>query len=66
MLLTVKDLQKILNIGRDKAYSLMHSKSFPSFSCPRFFHIYMIVAILTVVMTYLGVNHLLGGMHSYG
>lgn len=43
-----------------------HSKSFPSFSCPRFFHIYMIVAILTVVMTYLGVNHLLGGMHSYG
>ena len=30
MLLTVKDLQKLLNIGRDKAYSLMHSKSFPS------------------------------------
>jgi len=43
-----------------------HSKSFPPFSRPRFFHIYMIAAILTVVMTYLGVNHLLGGMHSYG
>lgn len=30
MLLTVKELQKNLNIGRDKAYSLMHAKSFPS------------------------------------
>lgn len=43
-----------------------HTKSFPSFCRPRFFHIYMIVAILTVVMTYFGVNNLLGGMHSYG
>ena len=30
MMLTVKDLQELLKIGRDKAYSLMHSKSFPS------------------------------------
>ncbi len=30
MLLTVKDLQEILNIGRDTAYALMRSKSFPS------------------------------------
>lgn len=30
MLLTVKDLQALLNIGRDTAYALMHSSGFPS------------------------------------
>lgn len=30
MLLTVKDLQKILNIGRDLAYGLMHAPGFPA------------------------------------
>lgn len=29
-MLTVKDLVKVLNIGRDTAYALMHSRSFPS------------------------------------
>lgn len=29
-------------------------------------HIYIIVSFLTVIMTYFGVNYLLGGMHSYG
>ena len=29
-LLQVKDLQKILGIGRDKCYTLMRSKNFPS------------------------------------
>ena len=29
-LLTVKDLQKTLKIGRDMAYGLMHSKAFPA------------------------------------
>lgn len=29
-LLTVKDLQKVLPIGRDKAYALMHSRAFPA------------------------------------
>lgn len=42
-----------------------HSKSFPAFRRPLFFHIYMLVAFLTVLMTYFGVNYLLGGMHSY-
>ena len=32
---------------------------------PRVFHVYMIVAFLTVLMTYFGVNYVLGGMHSY-
>lgn len=43
-----------------------HSGSLPSFRRPRFFHLYMILAFLTVLMTYFGVNYLLGGMHSYG
>ncbi len=30
MLLRTRELQDTLKIGRDKAYSLMHSKSFPS------------------------------------
>lgn len=28
--MSVKDIQKKLNIGRDKAYALMHSSGFPS------------------------------------
>ena len=42
-----------------------HSQSLPVFRKPVFFHIYMIVAFLTVLMTYFGVNYVLGGMHSY-
>ena len=30
MLLSVKELQKRLNVSRDLAYSLMHAKGFPS------------------------------------
>ena len=30
MLLSVKELQTRLRIGRDKSYALMHSKGFPS------------------------------------
>ena len=29
------------------------------------FHIFMILAFMSIVMTYFGVNYLLGGMHSY-
>ena len=35
------------------------------FRSPLFFHIYMVAAFLTVLMTYFGVNYILGGMHSY-
>lgn len=34
-LLKVKDIQKILRIGRDRAYALMRSKSFPSIKIGR-------------------------------
>ena len=32
---------------------------------PHYYHIYMISAFLVVIITYFGVNYLLGGMHSY-
>lgn len=43
----------------------MHLSIVPSLSKPRSFHIFTVVAFLTVLMTYFGVNFLLGGMHSY-
>lgn len=42
-----------------------HTKSIEKFRDKRFFHIYMIAAFATVIITYFGVNYLLGGMHSY-
>ena len=42
-----------------------HTDSFSVFRRPRFFHIYVVLALLTVLMTYFGVNHWLGGLHSY-
>ena len=43
----------------------LHAASIPRFRRPRFYHLYMVVAFLTVLITYFGVNYLLGGMHSY-
>ena len=43
----------------------LHRASVGLFNHPRFYHLYMIVAFLTVLVTYFGVNYLLGGMHSY-
>ena len=42
-----------------------HKQSFGFFQKPLCYHIYMVGAFLTVVITYFGVNYLLGGMHSY-
>ena len=36
-----------------------------SFRKPMFFHIYCILAILSVIITYFGVNLILGGIHAY-
>ena len=47
-------------------YSLaLHSQSLTWLQRPRAFHLFMILAFLSVLMTYFGVNFLLGGMHSY-
>ena len=43
----------------------LHSTLWESFQKPLFFHIYCILAFLSVLITYFGVNMLLGGMHSY-
>jgi len=43
----------------------LHKASIGAFSKPRFYHIYMISAFLAVLITYFGVNFVLGGMHSY-
>ena len=43
----------------------LHSDSIKAMRRPMFFHIYCIVAFLTVLITYFGVNFILGGMHSY-
>lgn len=44
---------------------VLHQKSLPFIKKPLAFHIYMFLAFFTAVMTYWGVNYILGGMHSY-
>ena len=43
----------------------LHGRSVKAFRNPRFFHLYTIIAFLCVLITYFGVNLVLGGMHSY-
>ena len=43
----------------------IHSQSIPLFRKPMAFHIFTILAFLSVLITYFGVNYFLGGMHSY-
>ena len=42
-----------------------HSSSIKCFRSTKFFHFYCFLAFLSVLITYFGVNFLLGGMHSY-
>lgn len=43
----------------------VHVGSLPSLRRPLTYHLFMTAAFLTVLMTYFGVNYVLGGMHSY-
>ena len=43
----------------------LHGASLPSLQKPRNYHLFMLLAFLSVLMTYFGVNYILGGMHSY-
>ena len=45
--------------------AMLHGSTMSKFNSPRFFHTYAILAFLSVLITYFGVNLLLGGMHSY-
>jgi cytochrome c biogenesis factor len=43
----------------------LHKGTFAFFSKPQTFHLYNSIAFATVLMTFLGVTYLLGGIHSY-
>lgn len=43
----------------------LHHSTFWRTDTPVRYHAYMVVAFLTVLMTYFGVNYFLGGMHGY-
>ena len=43
----------------------LHSNSVSMMRRPMAYHVFIAVAFLTIIMTYFGVNYLLGGMHSY-
>lgn len=43
----------------------LHSQSIPWLRSVRNYRIYSVFALMSLVMTYFGVNYLLGGMHSY-
>ena len=47
-------------------YSLpLHHQSLPWFRSDRNYRLYSIIALASLLMTYFGVNYLLGGLHSY-
>lgn len=47
-------------------YSIpLHTKTLPWFKSDRNFRLYCLFGLLCLLMTYFGVNYLLGGMHSY-
>lgn len=43
----------------------VHTASLPAMRRPNFYNVYVATAFLTIIMTYFGVNYILGGMHSY-
>ena len=43
----------------------LHPKTLPALRRPVALHVFMVLAFLTIIMTYFGVNYFLGGMHSY-
>lgn len=43
----------------------LHRTSLPFFRNPMGYHLFMVFAFLSIIMTYFGVNYFLGGMHSY-
>lgn len=47
-------------------YSMgFHTSSLRFLRNNKYFNIFMVVSFLTIIMTYFGVNYVLGGMHSY-
>ena len=44
---------------------VIHTHTWPAFRRPMAYHVSLLLSFLTLLMTYFGVNYLLGGMHSY-
>lgn len=44
---------------------VVHTHTWPHLRRPVVYHLYILLSFLTLLMTYFGVNYLLGGMHSY-
>jgi ABC-type transport system involved in cytochrome c biogenesis permease subunit len=42
-----------------------HNRTLVWFRKPLFYHIFVLIIFLAVLMTYFGVNYILGGKHSY-
>ncbi len=48
-------------------YSIpLHTQTLPWFQSDKNYRIYSLLALASLLMTYFGVNYLLGGLHSYG
>ena len=43
----------------------LHQRPLPCLRRPLGYHLFMVTAFATILMTYFGVNYILGGMHSY-
>lgn len=43
----------------------LHSEIIPRYHNPLFFHYFCVIAFISVLITYFGVNYFLGGLHSY-
>ena len=43
----------------------LHGRSVPTLQRPLLFHLFVCGAFASLLMTYFGVNYLMGGMHSY-
>ncbi|PTL32995.1 cytochrome C biogenesis protein [Prevotella sp. oral taxon 376] len=43
----------------------LHAKSLSRLQRTQAYHLYMILAFMSIIITYFGVNYILGGMHSY-
>lgn len=64
----------LLELGRKEVWALItfmvyaaaaHGTSLPMMRRPMPWHMFMVAAFATILMTYFGVNYFLGGMHSY-
>lgn len=43
----------------------LHTNSFSALGKPKNYHLFMLLSFFSILMTYFGVNYILGGMHSY-